>query len=98
MVRNIEGHGRRIINLPPIFGPTSCPFASTTAGSTPKNGSVALPGLAGIAPGRGGIIIERVLVCQHLSMMGQSRQVSFLLCDNHSSGLLVSPNVLIKHN
>src|SRR5207248_10350314 len=91
MVRNIEGHARRIINLPPIFGPTSSPFASTTAGSTPKNGSVALPGLVGIAPGSGVIMIEPVSVCHHVSTIGQRPPPMFLEYHIHASGLIGSP-------
>src|SRR5437867_2271016 len=53
-----------MINLPPIFGPTSCPFSSTIIGSTPKKGSVALPGLVGIAPERGVIRIDPVSIRQ----------------------------------
>src|SRR4051812_25320036 len=93
MVRNIEGHGRRIINLPPTFGPTSCPFASTTAGSTPKNGSVPLPGLVGVAPGSGLIMIEPVSVCHHVSTMGQRPPPIVLWYHIHASGLIGSPTL-----
>src|SRR5207249_11277132 len=93
MVRNIEGHGRRMISLPPIFGPTSLPFSSTTAGSTPKKGSVALPGFVGIAPGKGVIRIDPVSVCHHVSTIGQRPPPMFLWYHIHASGLIGSPTV-----
>jgi hypothetical protein len=40
-----------IANLPPLFRGTSSPFSSTILGTTPKNGSVAEPGLVGTTPG-----------------------------------------------
>src|SRR6266567_2189375 len=82
-----------MINLPPMFGPTSCPFSSTTAGSTPKNGSVALPGFVGIAPGRGVIRIDPVSVCHHVSTTGQRPPPIFLWYHIHASGLIGSPTV-----
>src|SRR5215471_17525540 len=90
MVRNIEGHGLRIINLPPIFGPTSCPFASTTAGSTPKNGRVALPGLVGVAPGGGVIMIVPVPGCHHGPTMGQ-REARRVLWYHIQAARLIGP-------
>src|SRR5207247_7357500 len=93
MVRNIEGHGRRMISLPPIFGPTSWPFSSTTAGSTPKNGRVALPGFVGIAPGSGVIKIAPVSVCHHVSTMGHRPPPIFLWYHIQASGLIGSPTV-----
>src|SRR6266540_7121413 len=74
----MAGHGRRMISLPPTFGPTSRPFSSTTTGSTPKNGSVALPGFVGIAPGSGVIRIDPVSVCHHVSTIGQRPPPIFL--------------------
>src|SRR4026209_2264537 len=91
MVRNIEGQGRRMISLPPTFGPTSRPFSSTTAGSTPKNGSVALPGLVGIEPGRGVIMIAPVSVCHHVSTTGQRSPPMTFQYQTHASGLIGSP-------
>src|SRR6478672_9215316 len=93
MVRNIEGQGRRIISFPPTFGPTSRPFSSTTAGSTPKNGSVALPGFVAVAPGRGEIIIAPVSVCHHVSTIGQRPPPIVLWYHIHASGLIGSPTV-----
>src|SRR5438045_256966 len=91
MLRNIAGHGRRIISLPPMLGPTSFPFASTIAASTPKNGRVALPGLVGIAPGNGVIMIAPVSVCHQVSTTGQRPPPTFSLYHIHASGLIGSP-------
>src|SRR4030095_15597030 len=93
MVRNIAGQVRRIISLPPIFGPTSRPCSSTTAGSTPKKGSVALPGLVDVPPGSGVIIIEPVSVCHHVSTIGQRPPPMVLWYHIHTSGLIGSPTV-----
>src|SRR6185369_628506 len=81
-----------------MFGPTSRPLASTTAGSTPKNGSVALPGFVGVAPGRGVIMIEPVSVCHHVSTMGQRLPPIVLWYHIHASGLIGSPTVPNKRS
>src|ERR1700720_951694 len=91
MVRSIDGHGFLTINFPPTFGFTSRPFSSTTAGSTPKNGSVALPGLVGIAPGNGVIMIAPVSVCHQVSTMGQRPPPTFSLYHIQASGFIGSP-------
>src|SRR6266568_500710 len=82
-----------MISFPPTFGPTSCPFSSTTAGSIPKKGKVALPGLVGIAPGRGVIRIDPVSVCHQVSTIGQRPPPIFLWYHIHASGLIGSPTV-----
>src|ERR1700736_3032135 len=87
----MDGHGRRIINFPPTFAPTSFPFGSTTAGSTPKNGSVALPGFVGIAPGNGVIMIAPVSVCHQVSTIGQRPPPTLSRYHIHASGLIGSP-------
>ena len=69
--RSIDGHGLRMTSLPPSFGGTSLPSSSTTAASTPKNGSVAVPGLVGVAPGSGVIMWPPVSVCHQVSTIGQ---------------------------
>ena len=71
MPRSIPGHGLRMTSLPPWFAPNSLPASSTTAASTPKNGSVAVPGLHGVQPGSGVIMWPPVSVCHHVSTMGQ---------------------------
>src|ERR1041385_2553302 len=93
MVRNIDGHGRRIINFPPTFAPTSFPLGSTTAGSTPKNGNVPLPGFVGIAPGNGVIMIAPVSVCHQVSTIGQRPPPIVLWYHIQASGLIGSPTV-----
>src|ERR1700736_3505187 len=91
MVRSIDGHGFLTINFPPTFGFTSHPFSSTTAGSTPKNGSVALPGLVGIAPGSGVIMIAPVSVCHQVSTIGQRPAPIVSRYHIQASGLIGSP-------
>ncbi|KAG9508938.1 TRAF3-interacting protein 1 [Fragariocoptes setiger] len=57
-----------------VDGPSSSrPFSSTMAGCTPKNGSVAEPGLRGVAPGNGVSMGADVSVCQNVSTMGHRR-------------------------
>jgi len=46
-------------------------LASTSAGLTPKNGSVAEPGLRSVAPGSGEIRMPPVSVCHQVSTIGQ---------------------------
>src|SRR3954466_3506107 len=91
MLRSIEGHGRRIINFPPTLAGTSFPSASTTAGSTPKKGKVALPGLVGIAPGNGVIMIAPVSVCHQVSTIGQRPPPTLSRYHIQASGLIGSP-------
>src|SRR5437763_12846988 len=87
----MDGNGFRMTSFPPTLPPTSSPRSSTTALSTPKNGSVALPGLVGIAPGNGVIMIEPVSVCHHVSTIGQRPPPMFLEYHIHASGLIGSP-------
>src|SRR5437762_12841321 len=87
----MDGHGFRMISFPPTLAPTSAPRSSTTAASTPKNGSVALPGLVGIAPGNGVIMIEPVSVCHQVSTTGQRPPPMVLEYHIHASGLIGSP-------
>src|SRR6476469_9641376 len=91
MVRNIDGHGLRMINFPPTSGPTSFPFSSTIAASTPKNGSVALPGFVGTAPGNGVIMIPPVSVCHQVSTIGQRPPPTLSRYHIQASGLIGSP-------
>src|SRR5438477_84128 len=80
-----------MINFPPTSAPTSFPFSSTIATSTPKNGSVALPGFVGIAPGNGVIMIAPVSVCHQVSTMGQRPPPTFSRYHIQASGLIGSP-------
>src|SRR5580765_8259023 len=94
----MAGQGRLTINLPPTFAGTSFPFASTTAGSTPKKGSVALPGLVGIAPGNGVIMIAPVSVCHQVSTIGQRPPPTVSRYQIQASGLIGSPTVPNSRN
>src|ERR1700758_1106193 len=93
MVLSIDGQGLRMISLPPTLGGTSLPASSTTAASTPKNGKVALPGLVGVAPGNGLIMIPPVSVCHQVSTMGQRLPPIAVWSHIHASGLIGSPTV-----
>ena len=90
-VRNIDGHGRRMMSFPPTFGPTSRPLWSTTAGSTPKNGSVAVPGFVVVTPGRGVIMIPPVSVCHQVSTTAQRPSPTTSWYQRQISGLMGSP-------
>src|ERR1017187_2354741 len=93
MVRSIDGHGLRMTRRPPTLGGSSLPSLLTTAASTPKKGRVPLPGLVGMAPGNGVIMIEPVSVCHHVSTMGQRFLPMTLWYHIHASGLIGSPTV-----
>src|SRR6266481_9755956 len=80
-----------MINLPPTFAATSSPFSSTTAGSTPKKGRVALPGLVGIAPGNGVIMIAPVSVIHQVSTIGHRPPPIVSWYQSQASGLIGSP-------
>src|ERR1700734_3715481 len=80
-------------SLPPTFGSTSLPSSSTTAASTPKNGSVAEPGLVGVAPGKGAIMWQPVSVCHHVSTIGHFLLPTFWWYHIHASGLIGPPPV-----
>ena len=68
IVLAILGHGPFIASSPdPFIVFISSPSAERRTASIPRNGSVADPGLAGIAPGRGLIIMPPVSVCHQVS-------------------------------
>ena len=56
---------------PPWLAATGLPWRSTTSATTPGNGRVAEPGLVGVAPGSGAIMIMPVSVCHQVSTIGQ---------------------------
>src|SRR6185312_15156018 len=62
MVRTWPGQESVISRLPSATPSFTVPSASTIAGLTPKNGSVAEPGLVAIAPGSGEIMMPPVSV------------------------------------
>src|SRR5262249_27374482 len=80
-----------MINFPPTLASTSSPRSSTTAASTPKKGSVALPGLVGLEPGNGVIRLGPVSVCHQVSTMGHRPPPMVLEYHIHASGLIGSP-------
>src|SRR5437879_11781571 len=78
---------------PPAPGGTDLPSLSTTSASTPKKGSVADPGLVGVAPGSGVIMMAPVSVCHQVSTMGQRAPPMTSWYQIHASGLIGSPTV-----
>ncbi len=68
------------------------------AASQPKNGTVAVPGVVGIAPGSGQIMCAPVSVCHHVSTMGQRPPPIFSWNHIHASGLMGSPTVPSSRN
>jgi len=69
----------------------SWPCSSSTAASTPKNGSVAEPGLVGVQPGMGVIMWPPVSVCHHVSTIGQRSAPMLRWYQSQASGLIGSP-------
>jgi hypothetical protein len=69
------------------------PSSSRIAASTPKNGSVAVPGFVGVTPGSGVIMIPPVSVCHHVSTIGQRSPPIILWYHIHASGLIGSPTL-----
>src|SRR5258706_8094592 len=66
-------------------------LGSRIAGWIPKNGIVAEPGLVGIAPGRGVMMIDPVSVCQYVSTTAHSFLPTCSLYHSQASGLIGSP-------
>src|SRR5918912_3110712 len=93
MVRSIEGHGLLKTRYPPSFGPASTPDFDMMAASMPGSGRVAEPGLVGVAPGSGAIMMAPVSVCQNVSTMGQRPLPMTSRYHIHASGLMGSPTV-----
>src|SRR5919204_4255160 len=93
MVRSIDGHGRRMTRIPPLPLPTECPVSSTMSAKMPGSGSVAEPGLVGVAPGSGEIMWPPVSVCHHVSTIGHRPLPTVSWYHIHASGLIGSPTV-----
>src|SRR5437868_13962123 len=87
------GQGLRMTSLPPEPFGTGLPLLSTTSGTMPKKGRVAVPGLVGVAPGNGVIMIPPVSVCHQVSTIGQRLPPIYSLYQIHASGLMGSPTV-----
>ena len=66
---------------------------STTSGTTPGSGRVQEPGLVGVAPGKGEIMIMPVSVCHQVSTMGQRWLPITVWYQIQASGLIGSPTV-----
>jgi len=65
----------------------------TTSASTPGSGRVHEPGLVGVAPGNGAIMIAPVSVCHQVSTMGQRPPPMTWWYQIQASGLIGSPTV-----
>src|SRR5262245_15543029 len=91
MVLSIDGHGRLMTRYPPSFVATDFPSRDITSASMPGKGSVAEPGLVGIAPGIGVIMIEPVSVCHQVSTIGHRSLPITLWYQIQASGLIGSP-------
>ncbi len=93
MVRSMAGQGRFNTRNPPPPGGTGSPSRVTTSAATPGKGRVAEPGLVGVAPGSGAIMIMPVSVCHQVSTMGQRSWPMFSRYHIQASGLIGSPTV-----
>jgi hypothetical protein len=71
MVRIADGQELLITSSPAASPSSSTPLSSTIAGTTPRKGSEAAPGLAAHAPGSGAIMWPPVSVCHQVSTTGQ---------------------------
>src|SRR5882724_6190983 len=91
MPRSIDGQGILITRNPPEPTGTAFPSFDTTSTSMPASGNVPLPGLVGVAPGRGVIMIEPVSVCHQVSTMGQRPPPITRWYHIQASGLMGSP-------
>jgi len=69
------------------------PSTSISTGLTPKNGSVAEPGLSGVMPGSGVIMMPPVSVCHQVSTTQQRFLPTLSQYHFQVSGLIGSPTV-----
>src|SRR6185312_2156009 len=69
------------------------PCLLTTSAKMPGSGRVHEPGLVGVAPGSGEIIIAPVSVCHQVSTIGQRSPPMTRRYHIHASGLIGSPTV-----
>src|SRR5687767_11868639 len=90
MPRSIAGHGRVSASRPP---PTliASPDCVRISGLMPGKGVVADPGLVGVTPGSGVIMIMPVSVCHHVSTIGHRWPPMNVWYQIHASGLMGSP-------
>src|SRR5580704_16613277 len=87
------GQGRLMTRNPPWLAGIDRPCLSTTSASIPGSGLVADPGLVGIAPGSGEIMIDPVSVCHQVSTIGHRPPPIVWWYLIHASGLIGSPTV-----
>src|SRR5690606_8652131 len=87
----MEGQGCLMTRNPPWPSGNSSPLSFTMAASTPKKGNVADPGLVGVTPGSGEIMIVPVSVCHQVSTMGHRPPPITLWYHIQASGLIGSP-------
>src|SRR5947209_14957958 len=78
---------------PPWPGGTGVPSLVTISGTTPGSGRVAEPGVVGVAPGRGEIMIMPVSVCHQVSTIGHRPPPITLWYHIQASGLIGSPTL-----
>ncbi len=92
-VRAWPGQGEARHNAPETELPSSTwpSCGSTTTGRTPKNGSVAEPGLVGVTPGSGVISTPPVSVCHQVSITAQRASPTTSWYQRQISGLIGSP-------
>src|SRR5580704_17935637 len=76
---------------PPSLGLHGVPSLRTTSAAIPGSGRVALPGLVGVAPGSGEIMIAPVSVGHQVSTIGQRSPPMWRRYHIHASGLIGSP-------
>src|SRR5688500_1942257 len=98
MVRSIAGQGRLITRYPPVLAGTDWPSRVTTSAAMPGRGRVAEPGLVGVAPDNGVIMMAPVSVCHQVSTMGQRSLPMTRWYHIQASGLIGSPTVPSKRN
>ena len=72
---------------------TAPPSVVSKAGWTPKNGTVAEPGLVAMAPGSDVIMMPPVSVCHHVSTIGHRPSPTTSLYHLQASGLMGSPTL-----
>ena len=73
--------------------PTSLPSSSSTVAAMPGSGLVAEPGLAGVKPGSGEIMMWPVSVCHQVSTIGQRSPPITFQYQSQALGLIGSPTV-----
>ena len=90
----MPGQGRVITSQPPApVAHRLAVLAARSPGKMPGSGRVQLPGLVGVAPGKGLIMIPPVSVCHQVSTIGQRPPPILLWYHIQASGLIPSPTL-----